>query len=149
MNEKETAYVLLRHEDMTHDNACKALDITSQSGWNLAGRIRRKTGVKVRSLGLADSKYVKIAHRAVSKLARGKKVGDMETVTGPTVMAAANAILDRAEPVIKKQINLNVKADVSPVDLDRYLMGDKELEGPRPQDVVIEGPHNETLGISD
>ena len=137
--------MLLRHEGMTHDNASKALDITSQSGWNLAGRIRRKTGVKVRSLGLSDSKYVKAAHRAVHKLARGKVVGDMETVTGPTVMAAVNTILDRAEPVIRKQMNLNVKVDVSPVDLDKYLMP----EGPRPQDVVIDVPHNQHSELSD
>lgn len=137
--------MLLRHEGMTHDDACKALDITSQSGWNLAGRIRRKTGKPVRSLGLADSKYVKAAHRAVHKLARGKPVGDMETVTGPTVMAAVNTILDRAEPVIRKQIRLDVRADVSPVDLSRYLMGD----GSQPQDVVIEALHNHPKEISD
>lgn len=130
---------------MNNADASQALEIKPASGYSLSHRINKKVGRPVRSLGLSDSKYVKAAHRAVHKLARGKAVGDMETVTGPTVMAAVNTILDRAEPVIRKQVNLNVKMDVSPVDLDRYLMPD----GPRPQDVVIECPNNETKELSD
>lgn len=149
LTEKETAYTLIRRDGLNHKDTCKALDITVGSGYTLRHRVKKKTGKEVRSLGLADSKYVKIAHRAIHKLARGKKVGDMETITGPVVMGAANAILDRAEPIIRKQISLNVTADVSPVDLDRYLMDGKELEGPRPQDVVIEGHHNQSSELSD
>ena len=127
---------------MIHADACKALDIKTDSGYNLSHRIKKKTGKEVRSLGLAESKYVKAAHRAVHKLARGKKVGDMETVTGPTVMAAANAILDRAEPVIRKQVNLNVTADISPVDLNNYLMDGK---GPPMANVLDNGPVIEVI----
>lgn len=149
LNEKETAYALLRQNGMNNADASQALEIKPASGYSLSHRINKKVGKPVRSLGLADSKYVKVAHRAVHKLARGKIVGDMETVTGAVVMSAANAILDRAEPVIKKQINLNVRADVSPVDLSKYLMDGQELEGPGPQDVVIECPHNELNELSD
>ena len=149
LTEKEAAYTLLRQNGMNNADASQALEIKPASGYSLSHRINKKVGTRVRSLGLSDSKYVKVAHRAIHKLARGKKVGDMETITGPVVLGAVNTILDRAEPVIRKQVNLNIKADVSPVDLDKYLMPSQEIEGPAPQDVVIEGHHNQPLEISD
>lgn len=150
LTEKEAAYALLRQSGMMHAEACKALDIKTDSGYNLSHRIKKKTGQPVRSLGLADSKYVKAAHRAVNKLVRGKPVGDMKTVTGPVVMSAVNTILDRAEPVIRKQINVNLKADCSPVNLDKYLMDGKDLPT---LDVLDNGPEIVTIegnqGVTD
>ena len=36
-------------------------------------------------------------------------------------MAAAAAVMDRIDPIVKQNLNLNVNADVSPVDLSEYI----------------------------
>lgn len=35
-------------------------------------------------------------------------------------LAAAAMVADRVEPIVKQNVNLNINADISPVDLDRY-----------------------------
>lgn len=131
LTEKETAYVLLRREGLNHKDTCKALDITVGSGYTLCNRVKKKSGVSVRNLGLRDSKFVKAAHKAVYDLTRGKLVGEMKSITGSTVIAASDKILERAEPVIKRQINLQVKADISPVNLDKYAGSLGEIPQPK------------------
>ena len=55
----------------------------------------------------------------------------MKSITGSTVIAASDKILERAEPVIKRQINLQVKADISPVNLDKYAGSLGEIPQPK------------------
>ena len=41
-------------------------------------------------------------------------------------MAAAAAVMDRIDPIVKQNLNMNLNAEVSPVDLSNYMTVDKQ-----------------------
>ena len=107
--EKQQAYALLRKEGLTNPEACKALNYTEGTG--------RVLSSKLTNLIKDDSKLVSLARRNLKKLAQGKKYGEIQQVKDSTSLAAVNAILDRADPIIKhvetKTISFSVSYDVS------------------------------------
>lgn len=69
---------------------------------------------------ISQPQIVKKAVQAVSDTL------DMQEVNGvkPTVsnrLQAASMVLDRVEPVVNKNLNINANLDISPVDLSRYV----------------------------
>ena len=107
--EKQQAYALLRDSGLEIQKAGKALALTKQGAYNMEA--------KVKNLIKDDSKLVSLARRNIKKLASGKKYGDIQTIKDSTSLGACNAILDRADPIIKhvetKSITFDVKFDVN------------------------------------
>ena len=106
--EKQQAYALLRDSGLEIQKAGKALALTKQGAYNMEA--------KVKNLIKDDSKLVSLARRNIKKLASGKKYGDIQTIKDSTSLGACNAILDRADPIIKhvetKSITFSVEFDV-------------------------------------
>jgi hypothetical protein len=106
--EKQQAYALLRESGVDIKTAGKALSVATQTAYNMEH--------KVKHLIKDDSKLISLARRNLKKLAQGKKYGEIKQVKDSTSLAAVNAILDRADPIIKhietKSISFNVNYDV-------------------------------------
>jgi len=67
-------------------------------------------------------RMVPITYDASRPVAGVGKVDYTETIM-PSItnrLAAAAMVLDRADPIIKHNVNLNVNTDISPVDLSEY-----------------------------
>ena len=107
--EKQQAYALLRESGLDIKTAGKALSVVPQTAYNMEN--------KVKHLIKDDSKLVSLARRNLKKLASGKKYGEIQQVKDSTSLAAVNAILDRADPIIKhvekRVITFDVKFDVN------------------------------------
>jgi hypothetical protein len=79
---------------------------------------------KYEKWSLARPAMVKLAHQAVQETlamkpiitSDGKEIHPSHT----NRLAAAAMVADRAEPVVRQNVNLNLNAEISPVDLDRY-----------------------------
>jgi len=79
---------------------------------------------KVRKYSLSRPSMVKKAFSAVQETldmkpiltADGKEIFPSHT----NRLAAAAMVADRVEPMVRQNVNLNINADISPVDLDRY-----------------------------
>lgn len=108
MSETAQAYTLLRKEDLSNREACKSLKIKESYGY----QIHHQT----KNLIKDDTKLISLARRNLKKLAQGKKYGEIKQVKDSTSLAAVNAILDRADPIIKhvetKSISFSVSYDV-------------------------------------
>ncbi len=108
VSEKQQAYALLRDNGLEIQKAGKALSLTKQGAYNMEA--------KIKNLIKDDSKLVSLARRNIKKLASGKKYGDIQTIKDSTSLGACNAILDRADPIIKhvetKSVTFDVKFDV-------------------------------------
>lgn len=68
------------------------------------------------------SPLVNKAKKSVALLLEGKPVGDMQSVKGADVLAAAKMVLDRADPVVNKteNTNISVQYEIKPEERDRY-----------------------------
>ena len=69
----------------------------------------------------------RLAHPMMDKLARNAvkavlKDGEVngEKASVSAVLAAASMVKDRTEPIVRQNINLNLNADLSPVDLEKW-----------------------------
>lgn len=64
-----------------------------------------------------------VRYDAVKILANGQKVPYQEVVVPSYTnkLAAAAMVHDRVDPVVRQNMNLNVNAEISPVDLTKYL----------------------------
>ena len=69
---------------------------------------------------LQNPKRVKKAALAIDKTLSGQIVGDAKQPNASDILTAAKMVLDRAEPVINVNQNLNVNVDISPINLDKY-----------------------------
>lgn len=112
--DKQMAYGLLRKNGLPVKKAAELI------GYNpkYAYQIDKKVG----KYDLTDSKLVSQAHKVVKNIMKGKAWGDIETIKDSTALAAAESILDRHQPKVKQSLNLNINADISPIDLSKYRM---------------------------
>jgi hypothetical protein len=62
----------------------------------------------------------KIAHSALISFAAGRGVNGIEP-KAVDIRASAERIIDQASPIIRRTENLNINADICPVDLAKYL----------------------------
>ena len=65
---------------------------------------------------LTSDKLQQKAHKTVLNLMQGKPIGTIDKVKDSTALAAASMVYDRTDPVIKKNMNMNISATVDPVD---------------------------------
>lgn len=69
---------------------------------------------------LTKPKLVKSAIQAVSDTLEMIEVNGVKP-SATNRLAAAQMVLDRAEPIINKNLNINANLDISPVDLSKYI----------------------------
>lgn len=112
---KQIAYGLLRKNGLSVKNAAESVGYNPKYAYTI--------DKKVGKYDLTDSKLVSQAHKVVKNIMKGKTWGSIETIKDSTALAAAESILDRHQPKVKQSMNLNVNADISPVDLSKYRVG--------------------------
>jgi len=117
---KAKAYAMLKLENIPHKEICETLGITSKYGYKLSSSVK-KAGEIVSKFSLSSDKMQSKAHKAIDKLMQGKPFGTIDKVKDSTALAAASMVYDRTDPVIKKNMNLNINATVDPLDLSAYL----------------------------
>lgn len=86
-----------------------------------------KTNIKkaYERYSLTKPKVVKLAHDALLDTINMVEVVDSQgNVSKPSHtnrLTGINMVLDRAQPVVRQNMNVNVNADIDPVDLSVYL----------------------------
>ena len=115
LTERQQAYQILREQGMNPRSASISVGYDSNYGYQLEHKLK-----KFRIKG--NEKLLRKASRALNKLVVGERFGDIKEIKDSTVLAAAKEIYDRHEPVIKQSLNLNLNADISPVDISKYRM---------------------------
>jgi len=105
----------------------------SVDGW-------RKIERKMARYGITTPRRRRQAEETLDKFLRGETVGQVKSINASTVMAAVNAVIDRADPKVTRTENLNLNADISPVDLSRYLASGREArEDAREATIEVQG----------
>lgn len=110
MTPNQIAYLALRKEGLNQYQAAKQLGLSTGYGSQIDKRVKNK-------YDLTDTKIVKKAHKAVKNLLEGKGVGTVEKVKDSTVLAAANMVYDRFQPVVKQNLNLNINQNFVDYDI--------------------------------
>ena len=116
LTERQQAYQILREQGMNPRSASISVGYDSNYGYQLEHKLK-----KFRIKG--NEKLLRKASRALNKLVVGERFGDIKEIKDSTVLAAAKEIYDRHEPVVKQSLNLNLNADISPVDISKYKAG--------------------------
>lgn len=76
---------------------------------------------KLEAIALTEPKRVNKAIKAIESTLQGKPTGSVKNISTSDVLNAAKMVLDRAEPIVNVNQNLNVNVSASPVDLSQYL----------------------------
>ena len=91
----------------------------------LSPNAKTKINKKYAQYSLQKPAIVKLAHNAIKDTLNMTEVvdssGNVSIPSHTNRLAAANMVMERSQPVIKQNLNLNVNADVSPVDLSEYI----------------------------
>ena len=116
---KQAAYVLLRENGLKTEEAAKALDYKTSSAYQI--------NAKLKKYSLTHKKMVKSASKVVQNILDGKAWGSIDKIKDNSALMAAQMVYDRIEPIVRQSMNLNVNADISPVDLSKYLNKDDDL----------------------
>ena len=117
---KAKAYQALKSEGLNNKEICEILGTTELYGYKLASQVNKSVAISGK-YSLSSDKMQKKAHKAIDKLMQGKPFGTIDKVKDSTALAAASMVYDRTDPVIRKNMNLNVNATVDPVDLSAYI----------------------------
>lgn len=116
LTERQAAYRILREQGIDPQTASKSVGYNKGYGYILEGKLK-KFQIK------GNAKLLKSANSALKHLVNGERFGDIKEIKDSTVLAAAKEIYDRNEPVVKQSLNLNLNADISPVDISKYRAG--------------------------
>ena len=91
----------------------------------LSPNAKTKINKKYEKHSLAKPAMVKLAHNAIQDTLKMAEVvdstGNVSIPSHTNRLAAANMVMDRAQPVVRQNLNLNIKADIDPVDLTNYM----------------------------
>ena len=113
LTEKQLAYGLLRKQGMKPLDIAKAIGIHRDSSYRMEKVVKRK-------LDLTDDRLVSAAHLTLKRVLKGKPVSKGAPTPKPSdSLRASEAILDRAQPKVTQNLNINVDA-IAPIDLDKY-----------------------------
>ena len=111
----------LMDKDIKPEDAVKLVKGKDIIHRNTKGDLKKKHA----RYSLTKPNIVKLAHQAVKDTLKMTEVIDSEgKVSLPSHtnrLAAASMVMDRVEPVVKVNHNLNVNANVDPVDLSVYM----------------------------
>ena len=117
---KGKAYAAMRSEGLKNKEICHHLGISEDYGYKLSS-LNNKLSAANSKYSLSSDKMQSKAHKAIDKLMQGKPFGTIDKVKDSTALAAASMVYDRTDPVIKKNMNMNINATVDPVDLSAYM----------------------------
>ena len=116
---KHTAFSLLRQNGLNTEAAAKAMNYSKKYGYQLND--------KVKKLDVADNKMVSLAHKTVKRLLKGETWGSITEVKDSTALAAAKEVLDRSQPKINMNQNINIDFSVNSFDIN--LVRSEPVEG--------------------
>lgn len=80
--------------------------------------------VKLANQAIKDALQMKPITYEAAKVCAGIGVVDYTETIMPTItnrLAAASMVMDRDQPVVRQNVNLNANVDISPVDLSKYF----------------------------
>ena len=121
---KQQIIAVLDQEGFTPPEIAKGLNITQQRVSQVKSKFK-KSGI-IRNI--KDYKNAVKAHRKiVNAFLDPDKESLPFTLKGSDVNTCIDRIFDRFDPVVRQSMNLNVNADISPVDLSKYLNKDDDL----------------------
>jgi len=109
---KQAAYALLRQTGLKTDEAAKALDYKQSSAYQINSKLNKYS--------LTNKKLVKSAHQVIKNILEAKPFGAVNKIKDTTTLQAAGMVYDRVEPAVKQSMNLNLNADISPVDYSEF-----------------------------
>ena len=93
--EKYEAYVILRAAGVPQTRAARVLGLSK--AWS--SKIGRSLDKRY---DLTNSKFLKLASKAIENILKGQTFGEVESIKGANVVAAAQMVFDRAEPITQK-----------------------------------------------
>lgn len=114
---KQQALALLIENDIKIPEAAKTLGYNTNYAYQVSANLKK--------YGLTNKKMVKSASQVVKNVLDGKPWGSVDKIKDSTALTAAQMVFDRVEPAVKQSMNLNINADISPVDLSAYLNKNK------------------------
>ena len=113
VTERQLAYRILREQGLTIKDAAKSIGYHPKYAYRIDNHVVKSS--------LVNNKMVSIAHKAIKNCMKGKPWGEISEIKDSTALAAAKEVMDRSEPKINQNLNMNLNATISPVDLTKYL----------------------------
>jgi transcriptional regulator len=119
---KQEAIGILQEQGLKGTEIAQALNITS-------GRVSQVQST-LKKMGLTGNvKRYKTALKAHDKILKTFADSDLDNLPKALKISDVNTcidrVLDRVDPAVKQSMNLNINADISPVDLSTYLNNNK------------------------
>ncbi len=112
LNDKQLAYVLMRKQGLDVQKASKLAGYHPRTGYILERKLRK--------FDLTEGFWLSKAQKALKNILEGKPWGSIEQIKDSTALEASKVIFDRAQPVIRKNLNMNMDAKIDLVDLSAY-----------------------------
>jgi hypothetical protein len=109
---KQAAFAILRENGMKTQDAAKVIGYKPFSAYNVESKLKR--------LKLSEPKIVKDAHKVIKNILQGKTWGDVTQIKDSSALMAANMVYDRFDPKVTQNLNINLNADISPIDLEQW-----------------------------
>jgi hypothetical protein len=106
---KQEGLVLLQEAGLSIPESARVLGIAKDYAYHIN-----------KKLSLSNKKMVVLAQRTVKNVMSGTPWGSVDKIKDSTALAAAQMVYDRVQPAIRQNVNLNINADISPVDLGKY-----------------------------
>ena len=113
LNDKDIAYGLLRENGLNNTQASAGIGITTSRGSQIAKKLDKK-------YDLTEKNFLNSAQKAIKNILKGKTFGEVTAIKDSTVLAAANMVYDRVQPVVKQNMNLNVNRTFIDINMSGY-----------------------------
>lgn len=118
LSDRRLAYILLRKQGMDVKTASKALGYHERTGYILEKKLKK--------YDLTSEFWLSKAQKVLKNILEGKPWGSIEQIKDSTALEASKVVFDRAQPVIRKNLNMNVETKIDLVDLSKYKPKEKE-----------------------
>lgn len=132
LNKRQMGYILLRKQGVSIADSAKA------TGYNLHYAYQLEK--KLKGYDLTDEYWLSEASKVLKNILKGKPWGKIEEIKGSTALEAVRMIFDRHQPVVRRQENFNISADLGFVDLSEYRIRYPE-ETPKTEDTLNPPPN--------
>jgi hypothetical protein len=108
---KQAAYALLKENGVSTRDAAKSLGYKENTAFTL--------NTKLNKYKLSNKKMVVSASNAIKNCLDGTPWGSITTIKDSTALQAASMVMDRFDPKINQNLNVNV-TKILPIDLSKY-----------------------------
>lgn len=114
LNNRQIAYSALRKQGLSIADASRALEYNERYGYELEK--------KLKNYDLTEDYWLKKASKALKCILDGRPFGEVREIKGSTVVEVAKMVYDRHQPVVHRNLNVNVDTTPALVDLSKYLL---------------------------